>query len=130
MFNFRAYAACAAATVFFLHFPKAEAASSTSRGEISITQVQSMLNQAAVNSTARQALTAYLAGVGETAGVLIDLARSHPPAGRLVCKGALALDDNRVRIALERETTRNPAETPATPLIVRDMLKRAECDIR
>ena len=126
----RVHLACAAAILFF-HVPTARAASSTSQGKISVTQVQSMLDQAATNATARQVMTAYLAGVGETAGVLMDQAKGKPPATRLSCKRRLALDDALVQAALARpNAVDNAAETPATPLIVSEMLKRAECEMR
>ncbi|MDX7324768.1 hypothetical protein SJ307_22845, partial [Providencia rettgeri] len=50
------------------------AAASTAKGQISVTQVMAMLDQASSNPTAGQVLTAYLAGVGETAAIIIDLA--------------------------------------------------------
>ncbi|KIU51028.1 hypothetical protein [Bradyrhizobium sp. OHSU_III] len=91
---------------------------STSRGQISVAQVGAMLDQAATNPTARQTLTAYLAGSGETAGWLMDTARGLPP-----CARRLSLDAQQARDAIAGAT----AETPATPLIIRDMLKRAGC---
>ncbi|HEY8334424.1 MAG TPA: chlorophyllide reductase [Tardiphaga sp.] len=127
---FRVYTSCAAAIVLF-NVPMARAASSTSQGKISVTQVQSMLDQAAANATARQVMTAYLAGVGETAGVLMDQAKGKSQASRLSCKRRLALDEALVQAALARANAAdNAAETPATPLIVSELLKRAECDIR
>ncbi|MCC8978242.1 hypothetical protein H8A92_05230, partial [Bradyrhizobium sp. 10BB] len=50
----------------------AHAQPSTSHGQISVAQVRAMLDQAATNPTARQTLTAYLAGTGEAAGWLLD----------------------------------------------------------
>ena len=106
----------------------ASAESSTSRGQISVAQVRTMLDQAATNPIARQTLTAYLAGAGETAGWLVDAAaeRGLPPQP---CARRLSLDDKTVRQVLERSASNAslPAETAATPLIVRDMLKRAGC---
>jgi hypothetical protein len=101
---------------------------STSRGQISVAQVRTMLDQAATNPIARQTLTAYLAGTGETAGWLVDAAaeRGLPPQP---CARRLSLDDTTVRQALARSAPNAsfPGETAATPLIVRDMLKRAGC---
>ena len=104
----------------------ASAESSTSRGQISVAQVRAMLDQAATNPTARQTLTAYLAGAGETAGWLLDAATGQ---GLPVhsCTRRLSLDDKTARQALESSPPGVPAETAATPLIVRDMLKRAGC---
>ena len=102
------------------------AQSSTSRGQISVAQVRAMLDQAATNPTARQTLTAYLAGAGETAGWLLDAAADQ---GLKLdsCTRRLSLDDKAARQALETGTSSGAAETAATPLIVRDMLKRAGC---
>jgi hypothetical protein len=119
--------ACAAA-IMFLNVAVAKAESSTLRGEISIAQVRGMLDQAAVNATARQVMTAYLAGVGETAGVLMDLAKAKALAGRPACKRRLAIDEKLVQAALQ-PATGDPGETAATPLIVREMLKKADCEI-
>ncbi|WP_445490684.1 chlorophyllide reductase [Rhodopseudomonas sp. RCAM05734] len=127
---FRVYTTCAAAIVLF-NVPTARAASSTSQGKISVTQVQSMLDRAAANATARQVMMAYLAGVGETAGVLMDQAKGRSQASRLNCRRRLAIDEALVQAALARaRTADNPGETPATPLIVGELLKRAECEIR
>ena len=81
-----------------------------------------MLDQAATNQTARQTLTAYLAGAGETAGWLIDTAASPQS-----CTRRLSLDDKSARQALESSAPGPATETAATPLIVHDMLKRAGC---
>ncbi len=106
------------------------AAPSTQRGQISVSQVRDMLEQARTNPTARQVLTAYLAGVGETAGTMIDAAGQNA-AQFLACKGRLSLDDTAARHALERAAPNANvwAETAATPLILRDMLKRANCRV-
>ena len=98
----------------------APAQPSTSRGQISVAQVRAMLDQAATNPTARQTLTAYLAGSGETAGWLLDTARGLPP-----CARRLTLDTQQARDAIAGAAAANG--TPATPLIIRDMLKRAGC---
>ncbi|QDW41185.1 chlorophyllide reductase [Bradyrhizobium sp. KBS0727] len=100
---------------------------STSRGQISVAQVRAMLDQAATNPTARQTLTAYLAGAGETAGWLLDVAADQG-FSQHGCARRLSLDDKAARQALEANPPKaSPAETAATPLIVRDMLKRAGC---
>ncbi|UGA43994.1 chlorophyllide reductase [Bradyrhizobium quebecense] len=100
----------------------AHAQPSTSRGQISVAQVRAMLDQAATNPTARQTLTAYLAGTGETAGWLLDAARGLPP-----CARRLTLDAQQARDAIASAASTAATETPATPLIIRDMLKRAGC---
>ncbi|MDI4236262.1 chlorophyllide reductase [Bradyrhizobium sp. Arg237L] len=114
------------ASVFVL-IAAAHAQPSTSRAQISVAQVKAMLDQASTNPTARQVLTAYLAAAGETAGWLLDAARDQglplPP-----CARRLTLDAKNARDAIEGAPNTAPStETAATPLIVRDMLKRAGC---
>ncbi len=99
---------------------------STPHGQISVAQVKAMLDQAATNPTARQVLTAYLGGAGETAGWLIDAARDRGVL-REPCKRPLSLDANQARAAIAGGSSAAPTETPATPLIISDMLKRAGC---
>ncbi|MTV17087.1 MULTISPECIES: hypothetical protein [Bradyrhizobium] len=86
-----------------------------------------MLDQAATNPSARQALTAYLAGAGETAGWLLDAGRDRGVL-RAPCKRSLSLDADQARAAIAGASGTAPTDTPATPLIVSDMLKRAGCD--
>ena len=113
----------------FILITTAHAQPSTSRGQISVARVKAMLDQAATNPTARQVLTAYLAGAGETAGWLLDAARDQgmqrPP-----CTWRLTLDAKNAREAIEgAPNTASSTEMPATPLIVRDMLRRAGCHL-
>lgn len=98
---------------------------STSHGQISVAQVMEMLDKAPKENTARQVLTAYLAAVGETAGALVDA------AGKTAfCKTQFVLSDRIARKALETAGDKtNWAETPATPLIVQDMITRSGCKI-
>jgi len=84
-----------------------------------------MLDQAATNPIARQTLTAYLAGAGETTGWLIDIAARHGSSPS--CTRRLSLDDKTARQALQGSAPDLATETAATPLIVDDMLKRAGC---
>lgn len=115
--------ACAALAGLFVTVAPVCAQPSTSRGQISVAQVKAMLDQAATNPTARQTLTAYLAGAGETAGWLLDAGRDH---GAPPCARRLTLDAQQARDAIA-SAGNGATETPATPLIVRDMLKRAGC---
>ena len=94
---------------------------STKTGSISVAQVTQMLNQAPTNRTAQQVLTAYLGGVGEAAGVVINL-------GGAPCQRPLALTTEDVRRAIAASPAGAQAnEVAATPLVVRDMLVRAGC---
>lgn len=101
----------------------ASAASSTSRGEISVAQVVEMLQKASGDRMARQVLTAYLAGVGETVGLVTNISG-------ITCQLAVSLSSANVSAALQAAASgQNAAETPATPLIVQDALARADCRI-
>lgn len=94
---------------------------STKMGAISVAQVTQMLEQAPANQTAQQVLTAYLGGVGEAAGVVID-------AGDAPCQRPLTLTAQDVRRAITTASGGQQAnQVAATPLIVRDMLARAGC---
>ncbi len=92
----------------------------TSRGQISVAQVTEMLGKAPTDRMAQQVLTAYLAGVGETAGAVAKI-------GDVTCQTSMSLNAANVGQALGRAGDRDAVETPATPLIVADMLKRAGC---
>lgn len=97
------------------------AAPTTSRGQISVAQVVEMLEKAPTDRTAQQVLTAYLAGVGEAAGAVVS-------KGNATCRTSLSLNAANVGQALRSAAGgRDIGETPATPLIVEDMLNRAGC---
>lgn len=106
--------------------PPAMAVSSTSAGEISIAQVADLLRRSAGDNAARNAAMAYLAGVGETAGVL--MAQSGRRAGGgITCAAPLRMSSDAAVAALSRTDRTKWAETAATPVLVNDMLKRAGC---
>lgn len=120
--SFRAFAATLAVAS---SLASAQAAPSTSRGEISVAQVMEMLDKASKEATARQVLVAYLAGVGETAGILIKAA-----GPRAACQGPLSLDGRIANQALKAAIRQgNTGEVAATPLIVDEMIKRAGCSL-
>lgn len=89
------------------------------KGAISVAQVMQMLDQAPTNRIAEQVLTAYLSGVGETAGVVVSI-------GGVSCQELLDLSAHDVRRALA-SASQGGDGAAATPLIVRDMLARAGC---
>ncbi|UVK53032.1 chlorophyllide reductase [Mesorhizobium sp. AR02] len=103
----------------------AHALPSTATGRISVAQVMEMIEKADSSPIARQTLVAYVAGVGETAGVIVDTIGN----GARSCKKSFSLDTGAVRAALEAGAPRQDSwsQTPATPLIVADMVKRAGC---
>ncbi|RUX71240.1 chlorophyllide reductase [Mesorhizobium sp. M7A.F.Ca.US.006.04.2.1] len=102
---------------------------STATGRILVGQVMEMLDKADTSPVARQTLVAYVAGVGEAAGVIADTIGN---GGLVSCKSSFSLDTRAVRAALEAGAPRqgNWSQTPATPLIIADMVKRAGCRTR
>ncbi|MET2826936.1 chlorophyllide reductase [Mesorhizobium shangrilense] len=109
----------------------AAALPSTAKGQVSVGQVMEMIAKADSSPIAKQTLIAYVAGVGEAAGVIVDTIGSG--GSHLVsCKNSFRLDTGTVRAALQMAAPRQSSwsETPATPLIVADMVKRAGCRIK
>lgn len=93
---------------------------STSRGQISVAQVLLMLDKSPTDQTARQVLTAYLAGIGEAVSAVTSL-------GGATCRSPISLSADTARQALETVAARDITETPATALIVKDAFNRAGC---
>jgi hypothetical protein len=91
-------------------------AASTPAGQISVNQVVQMLERSPSDPIASQVALAYLAGVGEAAGVIVDI-------GGVRCNSPLGLDRDSVLAAIAGAD----GAARATPLIVTDMLKRAGC---
>lgn len=116
---YRTIPAALAVVVLAAAFP-ASANQSTQSGAISVAQVTQMLDQASGNRTAQQVLTAYLAGVGEAVGAVIDL-------GGASCRRPLSLSAGDARRAIAAVSAGQAGTTAATPLIVGDMLARAGC---
>jgi hypothetical protein len=128
----RQIAIAAIATVAACMTPFAAiAVPSTATGQISVGQVMEMIEKAGTSPIARQTLVAYVAGVGEAAGVIVDTIGDG--GSRVVsCKKSFSLDTGSVRAALEAGAPRQGSwsQTPATPLIVADMVKRAGCRMK
>lgn len=105
----------------------AYALQSTATGRISVGQVMEMIEKADSNPIARQTLVAYVAGVGEAAGAIVDTIGNGSRA--VSCRKSFSLDAGSVRAALQAGAPRQDSwsQTPATPLIVADMVKRAGC---
>ncbi|QND60189.1 chlorophyllide reductase [Mesorhizobium huakuii] len=100
---------------------------STATGRISVGQVMEMIEKADSSPIARQTLVAYVAGVGEAAGAIVDTIGNG--SRTVSCRKSFSLDTGSVRVALEAGAPRQDSwsQTPATPLIVADMVKRAGC---
>jgi hypothetical protein len=117
--------AFASATALSMMPFAANALPSTAIGQVSVAQVMEMISEAESNSIAKQVLVAYVAGVGESAGSLLDTMGKRSVS----CNRPFSLDTVSLRKALETsapaKTSR--AQTPATPIIVADMIRRAGC---
>ena len=102
---------------------------STAKGQVSVAQVMEMMAKADSSTVAKQVLVAYVAGVGESAGAVLDTMGNNAPVS---CRQAFSLDTASLRTALENRAPKQQSwtQTPATPLIVADMIKRAGCRIR
>ena len=86
-----------------------------------------MIEKADTSPIARQTLVAYVAGVGEAAGAIVDTIGNG--SRTVSCRKSFSLDTGSVSAALEAGAPRQDSwsPTPATPLIVADMVKRAGC---
>ncbi len=100
---------------------------STSKGQLSVAQLVDILQSAETDPARRQVLTAYLAGLGETVGLMIDNAGSYGASIR--CERPMSLDVGTVTEALRRSAGDQSrwGETAATPILVADMVERAGC---
>lgn len=108
--------------------PAIAATASTSKGQISVAQVMQMLDRAGSDKHAGQLLSAYLGGVGESAGVLLNAtdAKGKP---YVTCSKPMALDAGLVRDVLANgaPNTKSWGETAATPLLVNALVSMAGC---
>lgn len=106
----------------------ATAASSTPHGQVSVEQVMEAIEAASAKPEAAQLLTAYLAGIGETAGILT--ASTDKSGHRFVtCDRPLAIDGASILAALKSAAPdrKTWTATPATPIIVASVIDRAGC---
>lgn len=118
----------AVAIILALSMASAFAAPSTSQGQISVAQVLELLEKSGSDSAARNAVVAYLAGVGETAGLLMADERVQQ-AGLVKCRTSLSLADTNVVAALKTAAPDRSGweQMAATPIVVADMFARAGC---
>jgi len=108
--------------------PAIAATSGTSKGQISVAQVMQMLDRADSDKHAGQLLYAYLGGVGETAGVLLNATDAKGKA-YVTCSKPMALDAGLVRDVLANgaPNAKSWGETAATPLLVNALVGMAGC---
>jgi len=108
--------------------PAIAATASTSKGQISVAQVMQMLDRAGNDKHAGQLLYAYLGGVGEAAGVLLNATDAKGNA-YVTCSKPMALDAGLVRDVLANgaPNAKSWGETAATPLLVNALVGMAGC---
>lgn len=100
----------------------------TDTNRISVAQIMQAVEPAPTNQNARQTLSAYLSGIGETAGILMSRAEESG-ASLAGCRSGISLSGDTVAAALAAAVPDQSkwASTPAAPIIVADMLARAGC---
>jgi hypothetical protein len=106
----------------------AHAAATTSTGRISVTQVMEMVDRARNDAAARNTVIAYLAGIGETAGLMVSEAAARGARG-LDCTRSFNLSEDVAVAALMAAVPDRSkwGETPSTPIILADIFARAGC---
>lgn len=104
------------------------AAGPTGKGQVSVAQVMEMLERARSEAAARVAVTAYLAGIGETAGILLS---ATGPDGKayVTCQKSMTLDEKSMISALAKAAPDRGqwGELAATPIIVNVIVSSGEC---
>ncbi|SHO66036.1 hypothetical protein SAMN02745172_02686 [Pseudoxanthobacter soli DSM 19599] len=104
----------------------AQATPSTPTGAISVAQVVELIERAPTDNAARNAAMAYLAGVGETTGLLVAEAGRRSSI-RMTCSRPLGISSDAALAAFARTDKATWGKTAATPILVEDMLSRAGC---
>lgn len=120
-------AALVTASLLLANAP-AQAAQSTSDGRVSVAQVMEMVKSVSTKPEALQILTAYLAGVGETAGVLTG-AKDSKGRRYVSCARPLSVDANAALAAMNAAAPDRSkwGEIAATPILVAEITGRAGC---
>lgn len=101
------------------------ATAATAASALSVAKVLDLFDTVESDPEAGKLLFAYLSGVGETAGILVEMAGQY--GASLSCTSALTLDGDTVQSALRRAGGA-PETRDATPVIIEDMFRRAGCD--
>ncbi|MBB3773592.1 hypothetical protein FHS55_004234 [Angulomicrobium tetraedrale] len=104
----------------------AQANPSTLTGAISVAQVVDLIQRSPQDNAARNAAMAYLAGVGETTGLLVAEAGQRSSVS-IACARPLGISSSAALAALSRADKGTWDKTAATPILVEDMLSRAGC---
>lgn len=103
------------------------AAPSTNTGQISVAQVLDLAERSGSDNGARNAILAYLMGVGEASGLLLAQGRDYGLA--VTCGRSIELSQGQAVAALNAAAPDQAswAQTPATPIIIADMFARGDC---
>ena len=103
-----------------------QATPTTPTGAISVAQVVDLIQRSPQDNAARNAAMAYLAGVGEATGLLVAEAgrRAHVS---ISCARPLGISSSAALAALSHTDRGQWDKTAATPILVEDMLSRADC---
>jgi hypothetical protein len=106
----------------------AHAASTTQNGQVSVAQVMELAFRAQAEPEVRMTLIAYLWGLGEATGIVASEAEARSGLS-MNCSGSFSLDTNAAIAALTAAAPErsNWTETAATPIIIEDMFRRANC---
>ncbi|WP_404406292.1 hypothetical protein [Pelagibacterium halotolerans] len=99
----------------------------TAQGHISVATVADMISRSPSDSAARQRLSLYLTGIGESAGYLISMSEDVGVAFECPHSFSLGSDTAWAAIATAVPDSSAWAQTPAAPIILADMLERAGC---
>ncbi|WP_421761652.1 chlorophyllide reductase [Devosia sp.] len=104
------------------------AAQSTSDGRVSVAQVMEMVEAVSTKPEALQILTAYLAGVGEAAGIL-TAAKDSKGRRYVSCARPLSVDANAALAAMNAAAPDRGkwGQIAATPILVAEITGRAGC---
>lgn len=116
---------CFAVASGALAFMSSPAFAAAEPGPITVGKVLELFDTIDSDPEAGKLLFAYLSGIGETTGALISISNAEGPS--VNCNKDLFLDGDSVRAALLRAGGDEPEKRAATPIIVEDMLARAEC---
>lgn len=103
-----------------------QATPATPTGAISVAQVVDLIQRSPQDNAARNAAMAYLAGVGEATGLLVAEARRRAHVS-ISCARPLGISSSAALAALSHTDRAKWDKTAATPILVEDMLSRADC---
>lgn len=104
------------------------AAGPTAKGQVSVAQVMDMVERARMEASARETVTAYFAGIGETAGFLLA-AQGADGRPFVTCSKRIAIDAASMVEALAEAAPDRAqwGQVAATPILVNVIVSLGEC---